>query len=178
MKAKLLALITALLLTYTISAQKPDISKPILQKSDVERFIKNFNSIKNDFEALHVDFKPESDYQASLENLRNAEEVNKVLQKYGYAGFVDFSTKAWAITASYASIKMGSGSNPEMEQLMKQVDENPNMTPEQKKQAKKQMMAAMESMQKAFSSSANKEDIETVRPFIKKLEAVFEEPPL
>lgn len=175
MKTRQLFLFALILLSISLFAQKPKTSSPILKKGDVENFVKHFKSIESDFKALDIDYKPESDLEASIAQFNDIEEVNRMVKKYGYKDFADFSTKAWAITACYASIKIESESAPELQRIQQQIEADENLTPEQKKKALEQLSQGLASMQKAFSQSTNKEDLEMVKPYMEKLDKLFEE---
>lgn len=175
MKARPFFLFALILLSISIFAQMPKSSTPVLKKGDVENFIAHFKSIESDFNALDIDYKPESDLEASIAQFNDIEEINKMVKKYGYKDFADFSKKTWTITACYASIKIESESVPELQHIQQQIEADENLTPEQKNKALEQLSQGLAGMQKAFSQSTNEEDVELVKPFMKKLDTLFEE---
>lgn len=175
MKIKLFVLSICIGFSLQSFAQTPDVSSPILTVSDVENFIANYKNIELDFKKLNINFLPDSDFESNYQSLKSVKDVNQSLKKYGYSGIEDFTMKTWAIATSYASVKLDSQGSPEMEQLIKSIEEDVTMTAEQKKQAIQQMEMVMAGMQQAFGSSANKQDIETVKPFVPALEKLLEQ---
>lgn len=175
MNTKPIFTILLLVLNFSLHGQKPDTSEPVLSDSILINFIENFKTIEADFKALDIDYKPESDIDATMEKFQNIEEVNTMIKKYGYTDFKDFSTIAWAITACYAKIRIETEGMPELQRLRKQIDEDKNLTEEQKQKAKDQITQGLESMQKAFGGTTNKKDVETVQPYMEDLMKLFEE---
>lgn len=154
--------------------QQPDITEPVLKKSDVENFIKNFKTVQAELEEVGLEYEAESNYTSFADAVGNLDEVNAVVKKYGYADVNDFSIKVWAIAASYASIKLETDGQGEFEKAIEQIKNNENMTAEQKEDAINKMKELMGSIGTAFTSLANKEDIETVRPYADKLDVVLD----
>ncbi len=175
MKTKHLLPILFLAFFTNINAQKPKTSSPILSDSDLKNFVENFKNIETEFKTLDIDYSPENDVESTIEKFKDVEEVNTLLKKYGYSDFTEFSTKTWAITACYAKIKIETDGAPELRRIHKEIDEDENLNAEQKQRAKDQIAQAIESMQKAFDGTTNKEDIETVKPYMSKLSELFEE---
>ncbi len=155
--------------------QQPDISKSILKKTDVENFIKNFKSVQSELEQVGIEYEAESNYTSFADAVDNLEEVNGVVKKYGYSDVNDFSIKVWAIAACYASIKMDTEGQVEFEKSIEQIRNNEHMTDEQKEDAIKKMKELIGSLGTAFTTLANKDDIEIVRPFMDKLDVVLDE---
>jgi hypothetical protein len=156
-------------------AQQPDVTVPQLKKGDIERFIKHFSSVKQDFEKLDIKYSPESDLKSFADAIDNVEEVNTVVSKYGYSDINDFLVKTWAISASYARIKMDTDGSDEFQKAIKDIEDSDDMTPEQKEEAIAQMKQVMGAMESAFGSMANEKDIETVRPYVDQLEVLLNE---
>ncbi len=175
MVTKLFSTILAMIISITLSAQKRDISKPILNSGDVENFITNFKPLDAELEKLNVNHEAGQDFQDYIQGLEAKSEVNQVVQKYGYTNVSDFVSKALAISFSYLTIKIGSETSPELEKSLKQIDNDESLTPKQKEQAKEQRKQMTEALNSAFSSMVNPQDIETVKPFMSKLDVVFKE---
>lgn len=175
MKTKHFLPILFLAFCTSMYAQKPKTSNPILSDSDLKNFVENFKNIETEFKTLDIDYSPENDVESTIAKFKDAEEVNTMLKKYGYSDFTEFSTEAWAITACYAKIKIETEGAPELQRIHKGIDEDENLNAEQKQRAKDQVAQAIESMLKAFDGTTNKEDIETVRPYMSKLSELFEE---
>lgn len=172
---RLIPLIFAVFFMLNSIAQQPDVSVPQLKKGDVERFIKHFNSIKQDFEKLNIRYSPESNMKSFADAIDNVEEVNNVVSKYGYSDINDFVVKAWAISASYARVKLDTEGSDEFQKAIKDIENSDDMTPEQKEEAIAQMKQVMGAMESAFGSMANEKDIETVRPYVSQLEVLLKE---
>ncbi len=172
---RLIPLILAVFFMANGIAQQPDITVPQLKKGDVEQFIKHFNSIQQDFEKLDIKYSPESDLKSFEDAIDNVEEVNAVVSKYGYSDINDFVVKTWAISASYARIKMDTDGSDEFQKAIRDIENSDDMTPEQKEEAIAQMKQVMGAMESAFGSMANDKDIETVRPYVSQLEVLLKE---
>ena len=130
--------------------------------------------MKTDFEQLQIDLQPEGNYAAFMKSMKASKEVNALVKKYGYKDANDFIVKIWSITAAFANIKIGDEGAPEMQKAMDKIDKDKSMTPEQKKQAKEQVRQLMEAMNSTFASQVNKQDVETVRPYVTKLGKLFD----
>jgi hypothetical protein len=157
-----------------ILAQPPDISTPQLKSSDVENFLKHFKSIEEDFKTLDMDYESQNNFEAYLQGIGNYDEANKVVNKYGYTDINDFILKAWAISASYATLKMETGGMPEMQQALDEIEKNESMTAEQKEAAKQQVKMIMEALGTSIITQTNDKDVAVVKPYAEKLELLFE----
>ncbi|MBN1117286.1 MAG: hypothetical protein JXA77_08785 [Bacteroidales bacterium] len=174
---KFVFLLTAILLSsFFAFTQNVDYTEPQLKKADVERFLNCYKEIEADFESLDFDYQlGEGDFNSIAKSLNNIEEVNDVVQKHGYADASDFFIKTWAISMSYIALKIEKEGNPEMKKAITEIQNNPNMTAEQKEMAISQLKQVMDSLGTTYTSMTNAEDKAVIEPFVEKLDAVFEE---
>ncbi len=172
---RLIFLILISIIGSGLYAQRPDASIAQLKKNDVERFIQHFKSIEKEFERLDVKYSPESDLNSFTEAIDNINEVEAVVKKYGYSDINSFVVQAWAISVSYASIKMETGGSDEYQKAIKGIENDTTLSEEEKIQAIGQLRQVMGAVGSAFVSMVHEKDIETVRPFISQLDVILDE---
>lgn len=174
MLSKLFSSASILFLCLTLSAQIPDITSPQLSSADVEAFIKNFPDIQKDFDAAEMDYDNNDDYQSLIEALGDANQVNEIVQKYGYKDYMDFAVKTWSITTCYATLTMESEGMPSIQEAIAEIEANPNLTAEQKELSKQQLQVVYSTLSASVSAMSNAEDLETVKGYIDELNTLFE----
>ena len=173
MKTKLLSIISIFALLFSLQAQT---ETPVLKSSDVENFINHYKSIEDELEALDLEISPSDDVESMVEAVGDVNKVNTIVQKYGYADYLDFTAKTWAIVTCYSSIKMQNQEGfSQIDIALQEIDNNETMTAEEKEMAKQQIKAIMQAMGTSFASSANEQDIKTVKPYVSKLDAILED---
>jgi hypothetical protein len=175
MKNKIVVATFLMVFGISLYGQNDATTTPQLKKSDVENFIKNYPTITDEFEELDIEFDKEDNLEDLLGGMEGYNDVNTIVQKYGYSDYADFALKTWSIAASYASVKLNNEGAPEIQNAFKQIEMDESMTPEQKAAAKQQLELILGAMGGTFKSMANEQDIETVKPFIDKLDLLFEE---
>jgi hypothetical protein len=174
MKTNFLFLVVFLFSIKMLFSQDSDASQPLLKSSDVENFIANIRSIEKEFKELEIDYSPQNNYEDVIQALESNADANRIVKKYGYSDSKEFVAKAWAITACYASIEIDTKGSPELDNALRKIDEDESLSPEEKEEAKEQVKQFMAAMGTIVASSANVQDIETVRPFISRLEKVLD----
>jgi len=174
MKIKLIALLSFFALAINLHAQTESSETPQLKSVDVENFIKNFPAIQKEFDGFDYDFDAKEDLESLVAGMDGYNEVNTVVKKYGYADYIDFASKTWAIATCYSSIRLGNEGLPQVEMAIQEIEKDESMTAEQKEMAKAQIKAVMAAMGSTFTSMANEQDIEVVKPYVDKLDAIFD----
>jgi hypothetical protein len=174
MKTKFFILSACIIFSSALFAQNDVAKTPQLNNSDVEKFIKSYRNIVDEFEELDIDFDGNDDLENLLGGMEGYSEVNDIVQKYGYTDYAEFAIKTWAIAASYASIKLDNEGAPEIQNAYKEIEMDESMTAEQKAMAKQQLDLVLGAMGGTFKSMANEKDIETIKPYIGKLDILFE----
>jgi phosphate/sulfate permease len=177
MKIRILSIFSLFVFAFSLCAQTGSSTTSNLKSSDVENFIKHYKSIEADFEALDYDIDPATDdVESLLEEMGEYSQVNTIVKKYGYTDYADFAIKIWAITSCYTTLKLnGEGGMSQIDAAIQEIEEDENMSPEEKEMAVAQIRMIMKAMGSSFASGANEQDIETVKPYISKLDAIYDE---
>ncbi len=179
MKLKVFVLVILFSLSLMVLADEPEAPKPVLKKGDVERFIKTFPLLKEDFKKFEVKYDGKSGIVTYPEALAASGEFLGILKKHGWDE--QFFTKTAAICVGYSMIVAGKAmkdADPQVAKAMKEIESNPHLSAEMKKQLIEQMKTvkgAMKQQQKALKKSSHKADMELIKPHIQDLKKVFEE---
>ena len=172
---RLITLALSILFSVSVFSQMPDNSTPVLKATDVERFIKHFPSLQNEFNKANFEFDADDDISELMEVANEYAEVNKMVQKYGYTDYAEFALQTWAIAACYASVKMEDEGMPNVNEAIAEIEKDENMTAEQKQMAIQQLQAVYSALGTSITSMANEQDITLVKKYIKELDSVFDE---
>jgi hypothetical protein len=175
MKYKLLLPLLLLVSQVNIRAQNHNGSPPVLSSADVEIFIANIRNIEKDFNSLEIDYKLQTDYKAFIESFKTNKEANDIVKKYGYKDVEEFVQKVWSISACYATITIETKGTPEMKSALRNIEEDESLSPEEKEQAKQQVIVVIETLSSGFLAAANEADLAVVKPYYDKLETLFEQ---
>lgn len=147
-----------------------------ITSSDVTHFIKSTPEIKTDLEKLDIYGNWFNEDYTFAQNALTAEKVENVVQKHGYKDFVTFVQKLSAIGMAYSAViyeKEMTVQQPEMQQALKEIEENESLTPEQKEAMKQMITQGMSAANQAFSSVPDKNK-KAVEEHITELEELFD----
>lgn len=167
-----------LLLFGSLTAQYDPETGANLTPGDVQHFIKHYPSLVKEFKEMDVKFNEKNKTFDFSDALMQNQEVLNVLSEHGYNDANEFVLKTAAIALSYASIRLKeevSMNSPEIQQALREIENSPDLTPEQKEQYKQQMMSTIESVEASGKQLASEEDIKVVEPFVDQLTEVLEE---
>lgn len=146
-------IITAFLISVSTSFVIAQDQKPLLEKGDVEKFIKTLKPMSKELKSVQVDFEAHQNPNISRSLEANAKAL-EILEKYGWDK--NFGTKWNVVYAGYIKLKM--------------KEEMKDMPDEQRKQA----MQMMNKSNKQLYPNVNEKDMELVRSNYKGLDKMME----
>ena len=173
---RLTLLIVACILLSLGQAQQPEAYK--LTANDIEHFIKHFPGLKADFEKFGAKYDKESGEFTLPEGVKAMSDFNHIITKHGYKTWEDFITKFTSLIMAYSLVKSETSIQQGQVEIQTQMDEinnNPNLTAEQKQMMKQQMEASMALMQGYAQSYSNSANVAVAKQYVKKLDELFEE---
>ncbi|HEX5055734.1 MAG TPA: hypothetical protein VFX02_04465 [Gammaproteobacteria bacterium] len=157
-------------------ADLPDVT---LTAASVQQLISSFGALRAQFK----DFKPSGDAQDMPDYLRANDAAFKkaesIVREAGFKDFADWSAHFSRTMQAYMAYKMqGAGKlshaqQAHMEQQIKAMQNDPNLTAEQKQMALNMM--GMADMYNQMASNVPEQDLKTIEPFIGQLEQVMQE---
>lgn len=173
------SLLFALLLlsVFNINGQ-PETETYKITSADVNRFISSFPDIKEDLEELDIKYVQADNNLTMPEGVEILNKVNVIVQKHGYEDYTDFLVKAGTIITAYTAVEMGreAGSvQPEIQQAIQEIDKNPNLTSEQKKQMKEALIQSSKAMEDYSKSASTDENIAAVKPYTSQIKQMLED---
>ncbi len=178
MKLKVLVLVILFTLSAMVFADEPEAPKPVLKKGDVEHFIKTFPLLKEELKKYEVKYDGKAGIVTYPEAIQASSEFLGILKKHGWNE--QYFAKTAAICMGYSSIVAGKAmkdADPQVAKAMKEIESNPHLSAEMKKQLIEQMKTvkgAMKEQQKVVKKYAHKADVELIKPYIDELKKVFE----
>lgn len=180
MKFKTIILVAVLFLSFslTLVAEEKLITKPMLKAGDVEHFIKTFNVLSKDLKALGAEYDARSGNMSYPDALMANTRFQELLKKHGWD--TTFFQKASVIGMAYSVVVYGKEykkANPEMDKALKEIEANPHLTAEQKKQMRDGIIAAKAGLaagEQAMTKMVDPADIQLVKPLIAQLKTVLE----
>jgi hypothetical protein len=181
-RTTILSVLMILLLAAGLSAQAAP--KRVLANADVVKFIKDFKTMGKEFEKLGVEMNENPQDLAGavgefMTALKGHAGSKAILSKYGWND--SFFPKFSAILLSFAGIKMDeefAKADPEIKASLAEIDNNKDLSPDQKKEYKAQVTGAMDQarkIQKNIETNVHIEDRKLVRQHKVNLEKVFGE---
>lgn len=179
MKLKVFVLVILFTFSAMLIADEPKAPKPVLKPGDVKHFIKSFPLLKEELKKFEVKYDGKAGIVTYPEAIKASSEFLGILKKHGWDEH--FFEKTAAICLGYSSIVAGKAmkdADPKVAKAMKEIESNPNLSAEMKKQLIEQMKTvkgAMKQQQKVVKKYAHKADIELIKPHIDDLKKVFEE---
>jgi hypothetical protein len=174
-----LKLLLIVLLAVPCLAIAQDSTEPVLEKGDVERFIKTFPMVKEEMEKLGMKYEAkEGDYTVP-EAVQASAEFNALLKKHGWDE--TFFMKMGTIFMGYVSLahkKEMAQMDPEIEKAIKEIESTAGVSEAMKKQMVERLRATQKMMggqQGAMQQSVHKLDLALIQPFIPELKKLFED---
>jgi len=178
MKVKVFVLVILFALSVVAFADEPQVPQPILKPGDVKHFIKTFPLLKEDLKKFEVKYDGKSGIITYPEAIKASSEFLGILKKHGWDEH--YFEKTAAICLGYSMIVSGKEMkkvDPQIEKAMKEIESNPNLSAEMKKQLIEQMKTVkgvMKEQQKVVKRYAHKADVELIKPHIQDLKELFE----
>ncbi len=172
-----LLIITLLVIPALAFAQES--AKPVLEKGDVERFIKTFPAVKEELEKLGMKYEAEEGDYTVPEAFQASAEFTALLKKHGWDE--TFFMKMGTIFMGYVSLahkKEMAQIDPEIEKAIKEIESTAGMSEAMKKQMVERLRATQKMMggqQGAMQQSVHEADLELIRPMIPELKKLFED---
>ena len=167
-KLKLLVAILFLSVLYVSAQNETETETTKITSADVNKFIAGFPGIKQDLEALNVDYVQPDNNITLPEGAELMNKVNAIVQKHGYSDYTEFVIKAGAILKAYTAIEMGSETGsiqPAIQEAINEIENNPHYTAEQKQQMKEALIQSSKAVEDYSKSTATDENIKVVKPF-------------
>ena len=178
MRFKIFILVIIFVLSVVVFADEPQSPQPLLKPGDVKNFIKTFPLLKEDFKKFDVKYDGKSGIVTYPEALAASQEFQGILKKHGWDEH--YFEKTAAICLGYSTIVYGKEMqkvDPAIDKAMKEIESNPNLSAEMKKQLMEQMKSVkgtMKQQQQALKESVNEADMELIKPNIQDLKKIFE----
>jgi hypothetical protein len=177
MKEILLIIAISFMIASVVSAV--DLPQQVLEPGDVEHFLKTFRLIEKDFENFGVKHNVHDGTLTVPESIEAKNQLLEIFKKHGWGE--EFFQKAGVILMGYSSIEYGrqvKTTDSEIEKSLKELESNPNLSAEMKKQLKEQMMMAkkmMATQDTTFKENIHPADRQMIMSHISELKKVLEE---
>lgn len=126
---------------------------------------------------MDMDMENPMDFEAAMaQSARENREVRRIIQRHGFRNGDEWANVGGRVTRAYSAMMMEQQApemDQEMQQQMRELENNPNIPEQQKAMIRQQMQAAQGMMQQM--SDAPEEDIQAVRANRARLDQVFED---
>lgn len=152
--------------------------KQVLKTGDVEHFIKTFPVLKKDLEKFGMKYEGSKGDITFPSALRANKELLAVLKKHGWDE--NYYIKTSMIMIGYSAVvydKEMKKAESEMEKSLKEIDANPNITPEMKKQLRDQLKATkgvLNTQGNALQKSIHPEDLKLITPHLNEIKDMLD----
>jgi hypothetical protein len=178
MKRTMFALIAVLMLICVagLQAEKTPAPKAVLQKGDVEKFMKSFPAMSKELYALGVQFDQKSGAADVPKALAANAKANALLKKYGWDD--KYYLKLSVIMSGLYLLAYEQEANPQIEASIKQIEASPDLSAAQKKDMIAQLRQAMGDSNTevgAAKASIHKDDLAQIKPRVKELMKMFKD---
>lgn len=103
------------------------------------------------------------------------DQVNTIVQQHGFEGVEQWGRTGDRILNAYVAVNMGAESKQirnEMAEALREIENNPDLTPAQKEQMKNMLGGAVSSLEQMVT--APQEDIRAIQPYVTELHRVLE----
>ncbi|MCP4633893.1 MAG: hypothetical protein GY855_13285, partial [candidate division Zixibacteria bacterium] len=150
----------------------------ILKPGDVKHFIKTFPLLEKEMKNLGIEYETKGGTITAPEAVKSRNELTEILKKHGWDD--SFFQKTGVILLGYSSIlyseekkKAESG----FQESLNEIDSNPHLSDEMKKQLKEQMKAAESAMNiqgTTFTNSIHPHDLQMISPHIEEIQRVLD----
>lgn len=181
------ALIVAVLF-FCVAGARADEALTDLQIESFIASLKEMHRMEADFEAAAPELEEGdpaslprldtlmSDAVAQMKGHVLYDQVEQVVQQHGFESVEQWSRIGDRILNAFVARQMGAQSpevRREMEQTLEQIENNPDLTAEQKQQMKSMMAGAVSSIE--AMAEAPQEDVEAIAPYMEQLNRTLEE---
>ena len=176
MKVCLLIRLILIMMVSVVTAQDPP--KPILEPGDVKHFIKTFPLLEKEMKNHGFKYEARGGTMTVPEAIKSRNELFEKLKKHGWDD--NFYKKTGVIILGYSSIVYGEEmkkADGAFEESLKEIDSNPHLSDEMKKQLKEQMKAAESAMKmqgSAYKSRIHPNDLKMISPHVKEIQKVID----
>ncbi len=158
--------------------ESKNLPNPVLKTGDVEHFIQTFPKLTQDLKALGAEYEAKNGSITFPDALKANEKFQQILKQYGWDN--NFFTKSTTILLGYSIVAYGNqlkNVTPELQKALKEIDSNPDLTPELKKQMRDSILAAQSTLGHEGSTIVNMlnpADLKLIKPFVDQLKTVLE----
>ena len=161
-----------------LSASSQEDSETIkITSADVDKFITSFPDIQKDLEALDAHYIQSDDNLTMPEGVEIMNKINDIVREHGYTDYYDYIAEAGAIITAYTSVELGreAGSiQPEIQKALNEIEQNPYLTAEQKKDMKTALMQSSQAMEDYSKSASTDENVEVIKPYTDRIKQMLE----
>lgn len=188
MNKLILGLVLGLFATSVIGAEKAqnppqnpfvpqdmNIADVPLTAASIQKVLASFSRLREEFK----DYKPSGDAQDMQNYMQtNSAALKKgegIVREAGFKDWPDWYANFAKVMQTYMAHKMqdvGKVNQAQIEQQMKALESNPNMTAEQKEMARNMM--SMATMYTQMAASVPEADLKTIAPFLGQLEQALQ----
>ncbi|MCI0470844.1 MAG: hypothetical protein L0Y73_04225, partial [Candidatus Aminicenantes bacterium] len=152
--------------------------KKVLKAGAVEHFIKTFPALKKDLEKFGMKYEGSKGDITFPTALRASKEVLQVLKKHGWDE--NYYLEASTIIFGYSAVvyeKEMKKADSEMEKSLKEIDANPNIAPEMKKQLKDQLKATrgiLNTQGNVMQKNIHPDDLKLITPHLNEIKDMLD----
>ncbi len=146
-----------------------------LSSADVKNVIGAMKELKTEFDKNNAyDLDQMTQMEALVKGQAAYTKYMGILNRYGFADSEKWGTALMQVARAYAAYKMQleqPNMQAQLRESMAQIENNPNLTPQQKQQ----MMQMMQQSTQSWGASLNAPpaDVEAVKPFVAEIERTF-----
>ena len=146
-----------------------------LSSADVKNVIGAVKELKTEFDKDNAyDLDQMTQMDALVKSQAAHTKYMGIINKYGFADSEKWATALMQVARAYAAYKMQleqPNMQAQLRESMAQIENNPNLTPQQKQQ----MMQMMQQSTQSWGAYLNAPpaDVETVKPFVAEIEQTF-----
>lgn len=142
----------------------------------VGNYVAGYPKVKDRLDALSEELgTSDSDFSADNMAAKSAHEaarndLNLIVAEYGFENYADWVTTTSSIIVAYTFVREGGGLDDQMQSFLDQIQNNPDMTDEQKQTMIDQMSGPMQAI------NANRPDqasLDAVAPYTSELDDLF-----
>jgi hypothetical protein len=165
------------LMSVAVAAEE-DSPKQILKSGDVKHFIKTFPLLEKEFEKHDIKYEAKGGTMTVPDAIEARNDFLEILKKHGWDE--NFFQKVSVILMGYSYIVYGDEmkkADSEFEKALKEIDSDPNISAEMKKQLKEQMKtakSAMKMQKSTFEKNIHPDDLKLITPHIKEIQKVID----
>ena len=176
MKSIFIVALVMITWTYSFAQESTEVYK--LTANDVEHFIKDYPTLKGDLEEYGAEYDESTGEFKLPETVKAMSDFNHIIVKHGYKDYEDFVLKASSLLMAYTSIVSKQGmaeSETEIKEKLKKIEDDPNLSYDQKEMMKNQLQAGLTMMQSYSAIYSNSANVAVVNQYVDRLKALFDE---